>query len=230
MNVVRDISFFFEKRKVFEFFSALGRRIVIFWRWISNRLSIMRFSCLDELFQDCLFSENNLTVWYFLSEFERNFFKKLEKWNFYNKYQHGCHNWIPRFQGDSLPNFSPEKNQLQKRFRSLSGSSLCFVEKIRQVREKCITASRRFCWGKYVFLCEMLVYNCFPVGEIENVGLRQKKIQQQLQVCVFICVKNLFPGECFFLQKANNLLSVLRFRDIFIKSLEAGKNYVLMTK
>ena len=54
-------TFLFLKRKVFEFFSALGRRIDILWRWISNRLSKMRFFCLEVLFQgDWFFSEKKL--------------------------------------------------------------------------------------------------------------------------------------------------------------------------
>ena len=41
---------FFWKKNVFDFFSALERRIVILWRWISNRLSKMRLVCLEEFF------------------------------------------------------------------------------------------------------------------------------------------------------------------------------------
>ena len=77
--------FFFGKKNVFEFFSALERGIVILWRWISNRLSKMRLVCLEEIFlkEIVSFLKIFLTVWYFLSEIERNFlksFKKMEFW------------------------------------------------------------------------------------------------------------------------------------------------------
>ena len=92
--------------------------------------------------------------------------------------------------------FFAEKNHLQKRFRNLSGSSLCFVEKFRQIREKCITASRWICWGIVRFLWRNNGLQLF-FGRWDEKCRTLAKNQQHCQVCVFICLKNLFQDENF---------------------------------
>ena len=78
--------FFFEKKNVYEFFSALERRIVILWRWISNRLSKLRLVCLEELFQgDCFFSEKNFNSLVVSLKNWAEPFKKFKTMKFWQK-------------------------------------------------------------------------------------------------------------------------------------------------
>ena len=80
------LRFFLKKRKVFEFFSALGWRVVILRRWISNRLSIIRFFCLEELFQgDCLVSEKKINSSVFSLKNWAEPFKKILPTSFRQK-------------------------------------------------------------------------------------------------------------------------------------------------
>ena len=78
---------FFSNINVYDFFSDLGRKIVVLCWWISNRLSKKHFFCLEELFQEgWTFSEKNFNSSVFsiriLAERFQNFW---EKWNFDGK-------------------------------------------------------------------------------------------------------------------------------------------------
>ena len=78
--------FFLKKRKIFEFFPALERRMVILWRRISNRLSKMRFICLEEVFQgDCLFSEKKIKFLVISLKIWADFSEKFRKRGFWRE-------------------------------------------------------------------------------------------------------------------------------------------------
>ena len=115
MNVLRDISFFFWKKEGFW---------VLFSSWAENCNNLamnleptvkMRFFCLEELFQgDCFFSEKKVNTVVFSLKKWAEPFKNLKRWIFDKKYQHGCQKWNPRFQRDSLRNFSSRKKIICK--------------------------------------------------------------------------------------------------------------------
>ena len=197
MNVLRDFSFFLKKGKFLRFFQLMGGKLSYFG---------------DESPTDCknaffLSRGTSSTRLFFFWKKLKNLVFSLKKWAepfkkfitmiFWQKISarlSELESTLP--EGLFAEFFFAEKNHLQKRFRSLNGSSLCFVEKFRQIREKSITASRWICWGKVRFFGEIKVYICFSVGERKNVGLWRKN-QQHCQVCVFICLINLFQEEFF---------------------------------
>ena len=147
---------------IFLFFWKRESFCVFFSSWAENCHTLamnlqptvkMRFFCLEELFQgDCFFSEKKVNSLLFSLKKWAEPFKKLKTMNFWQKISarlSELESTLP--EGLLAEFFFAWKNHLQKRFRSLSGSSLCFVEKLRQIREKCITASRWICWGKVRF-------------------------------------------------------------------------------
>ena len=152
MNVLRDFFFFWKKENFCVSFSSWAENCHTLAMNLQSTVK-MRFFCLEVLFQgDGLFSEKKIKKLVFPIKKWREPFKNYITMIFWQKIPARLHNWIPRLQRDSLRIFLPEKNQLQNCFRNLSGSSLCFVEKIRQIRENCITASRWICWTKHVFV------------------------------------------------------------------------------
>ena len=190
--------FFFEKKESF---------CVFFSSWVENCHTLamnlqptvkMRFFCLEELFQgDCFFSEKKVNSLVFSLKKWAEPFKKLKTMNFWQKISarlSELESTLP--EGLLAEFFFAGKNHLQKRFRSLSGSSLCFVEKYRQIREKCITASRWICWGKVRFLWRNNGLHLF-FGRWEEKCRTLAKNQPHCQVCVFICLINLFQEEIF---------------------------------
>ena len=166
--------FFFPNINVYEFFSDLERKIVVICWWISNRLSKRRFFSSRGTFSGrmFLFWKNLQKVGVFIRILAELFQNFGEKGILTEKGQHGCHHCFLRFQRDFLGICFPETNQMQKHFRNWSGTSLTFFEKSRQIREKCITASRWFLLRKNIcFFGAIIVYNCFSVIERNFVGL-----------------------------------------------------------
>ena len=211
-------SFFLKKGRFLRFFQLLRGKLSYFGDEsptdCKNAFFLSRGVFSRRLF---LFWKKNLTVWYFLSKSELNLLKKLKRWVFDKKYQHGCHNWISRFQRDSLRIFSPEKTQLQKRFRSLSGSSLCFVEKFRQIREKCITASRWVCWGIVRFLWRNNGLQLFFGRWEEKCGTLAKKINNIVRFA-FLSVWLIFSKRNFFLARNKHFANCFKIStDFFVK-------------
>ena len=111
---------FFEKRKVFEIFPALGRRIFILWRWISNRLSKMRFFRLNELFQgDCFFSEKKFNSLVFPLKKWPQLFKKFITMNFWQKTSARLSQLDSTLPRGLFAGFFPGKESIAKTFSQL---------------------------------------------------------------------------------------------------------------
>ena len=154
---LRPNEFFFKIYLFTKFFSDLERKFVVLCRWISNRLSKTHFFCLEKLFQEeCTFSEKNFNGSVFSIRIPAEHFQNFwEKWIFDGKISVRLSKLLSLLPDGIFGHFFPETNRMQKQFSNWNGTSLNFVENIRQIREKCITASRWFCWGEiYVVLEE----------------------------------------------------------------------------
>ena len=112
--------------------------------------------------------------------------------------------------------FLPEKNQLPKRFRNLSGSSLCFVEKFRQIREKCITASRWICWRKTCSIGRNTGLQLFSGRWEEKCRTLAKKINNIVRFAL-LSVWIIFSKRKNFLEKNKHFANFLKFStDFFV--------------
>ena len=229
---------FLQKVTVYESFSELERRIVVLWQWISNRLSKISFISLKAIFKDIVsFLKKTSTIWSFVSKFERKFFRTLgKKCNFVGKKS------ARLSQVDStLPEglfeesfFSGKKNQIKKRFRELSGSSLCFVEPSRQVRGKCITASRWTCWGEtYMFFGRLIrrlqlktkrKLHVFFSRWVEI--LRQKNSTELSNLRFYLSIESFSWGK-FSFEKINILVFLIRFFLNFVEKIRTFDKKVL---
>ena len=207
MNVLRE-NVFFLKKNVFEFFLALERRTVILWRWISNRLSKNRLICLEELFQGvCFFSVTKLTVWYFLSEFEGDFLKKLEKWIFDGEKSallSQVDSRLPEWLFAEL--FRWKTIHCKKVFATWAEVRYVLSKLSHRFVKSASLRPDEFIEGKYVFLWKNIGLHIFvfSVVEMKIVWLCQKKSTTSSSLR-FHLSKDSFQRGNFFLQKKQTI-------------------------
>ena len=144
------------------------------------------------------------------------------------KYQHGCHNWMPRFQRDSLWSFSTGKKSFAKTFSQLGRKFVLSCRnfpadlwKVHHCVQMNLLSKHIFFFGKK--WSKIVV----SFAEKKIVGLWQKNSKTSSSLR-FHLSKESFPRGKIFLAKKQAICKLFwNFERIFLK---AGKIYVPPTK
>ena len=198
MMVLGDVSFFWKKRRFLSFFQLLGGDLSYFGGEsptdCKNAFFLSRETLSRRLF---LFWKKINNLVFSLKKWAEPF-KKHITMNFWQKLSARLSQLDFTLPEGLFADFFPGKESIAKRFSQLERKFVMFCRKNSAEAWKVHHWVQMSLLKKNMFfLGEIMVYKCFPVGERKNVGLWQKKNQQHCQVCVIICLNNLFQEEKF---------------------------------
>ena len=211
---------FIERSKVYEVFSELEQKIVILWQWNFNRLSKLRFICLEGLFREIFFLEEHKQFDNLIQISSEVFLRvSWKNWDSGRKKSAKLSKLLFMLPAGLFQEkcFLPEKKSDTKTFSQCEQWFMFFFGKISAYSSKVRPWVQMNSLRKKACFLEQKLFNFFSDVERKIVEVWQKNPKASSKL-LFQFSRGTFSLEKVFLKKKNSLVFTCRKAATFFRN------------